>query len=73
MIQTRTLRTQRRWLALFAFGATLPWKLSILESDTSPGYAELRPARTLLLELKGEVPARLFTAVLFLAEEQAHA
>jgi hypothetical protein len=62
-----------RGAALFAFGATLPWKLSILESDTSPGYAELRPARTLLLELRGEIPARLFTAVLFLADVRADA
>jgi hypothetical protein len=61
------VRRQGKEVALFAFGATLPWKLSILESDTSPGYAELRPARTILLDLSGEVPARLFTAVLILA------
>src|SRR5207244_3750919 len=60
-----------RGAALFAFGATLPWKLSILESDISPGYAELHPSRTLLIESKGEIPARLFTAVLFLADTRA--
>jgi len=55
-------------IALFAFGATLPWKLSLIESDTSPGYAELQPARTLLVELTGDMPARLFTAVLMVAD-----
>ena len=62
-----------REVALFAFGATLPWRLSMIETDVSPGYAELRPARTILLELSGEVPARLFTAVLFLADPQSDA
>src|SRR5258708_32058065 len=55
-------------IALFAFGATLPWKLSLIESDTSPGYAELQPARILLVELTGAVPARLFTAALMVAD-----
>ena len=45
----------------------------MIETDVSPGYAELRPARTILLELSGEVPARLFTAVLFLADPQSDA
>jgi hypothetical protein len=52
--------------ALFAFGATLPWKLSITATDVSPGYAEKKAARCIALELAGTVPARLFTAVLFL-------
>jgi hypothetical protein len=52
--------------ALFAFGATLPWKLSITPTDVSPGYAEKISARLISLELAGPVPARLFTAVLLL-------
>jgi len=52
--------------ALFAFGATLPWKLSISATDVSPGYAEKKPARCIALEMAGAAPARVFTAVLFL-------
>ena len=53
-------------IALFAFGATLPWTLGITETDVSPGYAEKQPAKLISLDLSGAVPARLFTAVLFL-------
>ena len=52
--------------ALLAFGATVPWKLSVTRTDVSPGYAERRPARCITLDLAGAAPARLFTAVLFL-------
>ena len=52
--------------ALFAFGATLPWKLRVEETDVSPGYAEKTRARCIALRLEGAAPARLFTAVLFL-------
>jgi len=52
--------------ALFAFGATLPWDLSLLSSDVSPGYAEKKPARCIRIDAAGTAPARLFTAVLFL-------
>ncbi len=52
--------------ALFAFGATLPWSLSIEKTDVSPGYAELKAGRCLALRLRGGAPLRLFTAVLFL-------
>jgi len=52
--------------ALLAFGATLPWKLSVTPTDVSPGYAERLPARCIRLDLAGDAPARLFTAVLFL-------
>jgi hypothetical protein len=53
---------------LFAFGATLPWTLSIEQTDVSPGYAEKKPARCLALRLRGAAPLRLFTAVLFLRD-----
>ena len=53
-------------VALFAFGATLPWTLSVSDTDTSPGYAEKVAAKRVALELVGGVPARMFTAVLFL-------
>jgi hypothetical protein len=52
--------------ALFAFGATLPWVVSIGHSDVSPGYAEKKPARCIRIDAAGAAPARLFTAVLFL-------
>src|SRR5205823_1565112 len=51
-------------VALFAFGATLPWALRINDTDVSPGYAETRAAKELLVSAKGTAPARLFTAVL---------
>ena len=53
-------------LALFAFGATLPWQLSVAETDISPGYAEKAPARLVALKLRGALPARIFTATLML-------
>jgi hypothetical protein len=53
-------------IALFAFGATLPWQLSVAETDISPGYAEKAPARLIALQLVGAVPARIFTAALVL-------
>jgi hypothetical protein len=52
--------------ALFAFGATLPWRLSVVETDVSPGYGEKISARLIALEFAGPLPARLFTTVLFL-------
>lgn len=52
--------------ALFAFGATLPWKVAVTATDVSRGYAEKMPARCIALELAGTAPARVFTAVLFL-------
>ena len=51
-------------IALLAFGATLPWTLSLDPTDVSPGYLEKRPATRVKLELTGSVPARIFTAVL---------
>ncbi|MCA1825542.1 MAG: alginate lyase family protein [Myxococcales bacterium] len=53
-------------VALFAFGATLPWQLSVTATDVSPGYGEKVFARLIALDFAGSVPARLFTAVLFL-------
>ena len=53
-------------VALFAFGATLPWQLSLTDTDVSPGYAEKVFSRLIALDFAGSVPARLFTAVLFL-------
>jgi len=55
--------------AIFAFGASLPFHLSVEESDVSPGYAEKRPARTISLRLAGKMPASIWTAVLVLADE----
>jgi hypothetical protein len=51
-------------IALLAFGATMPWTLSLDPTDVSPGYLEKRPATRVKLELTGPVPARIFTAVL---------
>ena len=53
-------------VALFAFGATLPWQLSLTDTDVSPGYAEKVFSKLIALDFAGSVPARLFTAVLFL-------
>ena len=53
-----------RCVALFAFGATLPWALTIEDEDVSPGYGELKPARCLRLRLAGEMPATIATVVL---------
>ena len=55
--------------ALFAFAASLPFHLSVEDSDVSPGYAERTPARTIALRLAGKVPASIWTAVLVLAGE----
>ena len=60
------VRVNGEEVALFAFGATLPWSLSVTDTDTSPGYAEKISAKLVALELVGSVPARVFTAVLFL-------
>ena len=53
-------------LALFAFGATLPWQVELQETTVSPGYAEDVTATSIVVEATGAAPARLFTAVLFL-------
>ena len=50
--------------ALLAFGATLPWKLSLARTDVSPGYLERKPAQCVELQLRGQAPLRVFTAVL---------
>jgi hypothetical protein len=55
---------ETRPLALFAFGGSLPWRLSIEDEDVSPGYAELKPARCLHLRAAGPMPASFCTAVL---------
>jgi len=55
--------------ALFAFAASLRFELSVDETDVSPGYAERTPARAVTLRCAGEVPARIWTAVLVLARE----
>jgi hypothetical protein len=52
--------------ALFAFAATLSFELSVAETDVSPGYAEKAPARVVTVRCAGEVPARIWTAVLVL-------
>jgi len=52
--------------ALFAFAATSSFELFVEDSDVSPGYAERAPARIVTLRLRGEVPARIWTAVLVL-------
>ncbi len=53
-----------REVALFAFGATLAWMLTLSATDVAPGYAEKRPAYELRVSAKGSAPARLFTGVL---------
>jgi len=55
--------------ALFAFASSLDFELSVDETDVSPGYAERAPARVMTLRCAGEVPARIWTAVLVLARE----
>jgi hypothetical protein len=52
--------------ALFAFAATSTFELSLAETDVSPGYAERAPATVVTLRCAGEVPARIWTAVLVL-------
>jgi len=58
-----------RPFALFAFAASLPFHLSVEDSDVSPGYAERTPARTIALRLSGKVPAKIWTAVVVLPGE----
>ena len=58
-------------IALLAFGATLPWTLSLDPTDVSPGYLEKRPATRVKLELFGNAPARIFTAALRLPSAAA--
>jgi hypothetical protein len=53
-------------IALFAFAATLDFELSVEDTDVSPGYGERAPARLLSLRVAGEVPVRIWTAVLML-------
>ena len=60
------VRVSGKSFALFAFAATLPFELSIAETDVSPGYAERAPARVVTVRCAGEVPARIWTAVLVL-------
>jgi hypothetical protein len=55
--------------ALFAFAASLPFHVSVEDSDVSPGYAERTPARTIALRLSGKAPVKIWTAVLVLAGE----
>jgi hypothetical protein len=55
--------------ALFAYAASLRFELSVDETDVSPGYAERSPARVVTLRCAGEVPARIWTAVLMLPRE----
>jgi len=66
VVRCVAVRFQGEEVALFAFGATLPWTLSVNDTDVSPGYAEKISAKLVQLDLAGSVPARLFTAVLFL-------
>jgi hypothetical protein len=55
--------------ALFAFAASLPFELSVDETDVSPGYAERTCACEILVRCAGEVPARIWTAVIVLKRE----
>ncbi|GAC1599287.1 MAG: hypothetical protein NVS4B10_10440 [Myxococcales bacterium] len=52
--------------ALFAFGASLPFELTLEVADTSPGYGELAPARLITLRCAGEAPVALSCAILVL-------
>jgi len=63
------VRVDGKPFALFAFAASLRFELSVDETDVSPGYAERTPARAVTLRCAGEVPARIWTAVLVLARE----
>ena len=60
------VRVDGKPFALFAFAAMSPFELSVSETDVSPGYAERTEAREVLLRCAGEVPARIWTAVLVL-------
>jgi len=57
--------------ALLAFGATLPWTLSLQRTDVSPGYWEKRPAHCIAVTLSGKAPAQLFTVILKLPGRSA--
>jgi len=63
------VRVDGKPFALFAFAASLRFELSVEETDVSPGYAERMPARAVTLRCAGDVPARIWTAVLVLARE----
>ena len=63
------VRVDGKPFALFAFAATLGFELSVDETDVSPGYAERVPARAIALRCAGQVPARIWTAVLVLPRE----
>ena len=56
-----------RPVALFCFGGSLPFELSLEATDVSPGYGELLPARQITLRAAGEVPCALSCAILVLA------
>jgi hypothetical protein len=63
------VRVDGKPFALFAFAASLRFELSVDETDVSPGYAERIPARVITLRCQGEMPARIWTAVLVLPRE----
>jgi hypothetical protein len=60
------VRVDGKAFALFAFAATSTFELSVDETDVSPGYAERAPARVVTLRCAGDVPMRIWTAVLVL-------
>ena len=51
------VRVDGKPFALFAFAASLPFELSVDETDVSPGYAERLAARLVTLRCEGHVPA----------------
>ena len=61
------VRVDGKPFALFAFASTSSFELLVEETDVSPGYAELAPARVVTLRGAAEVPMRIWTAVLVLA------
>ena len=63
------VRVDGKPFALFAFAASLPFELSVDETDVSPGYAERLAARLVTLRCEGHVPARIWTCVLVLPRE----
>jgi Heparinase II/III-like protein len=63
------VRVDGKPFALFAFAASLPFELSVDDTDVSPGYAERTGARVVMVRCAGEVPARIWTAVLVLKRE----
>ena len=73
------VKVEKKPFALFAFSASSyqggarsalhppkSFALSVEDSDVSPGYGELAPARVVAVRLSGEIPVRLWTAVLVL-------